>query len=155
MYSANYRQPGLRALCEAKLRQLLDDPESKVRWEVGTCFGGLTDEDFEGVRKFIEAFAASRALGDHPTPCVEYVYKLDLLDPVDPDWSLKFVGLVLHNPVAGGNAFMSSDVELLVRLVLHIYDRYVEITRQRALNAFNALLERFPRIRAKVAHIGV
>ncbi len=48
------------------MRQLLDDPESRVRWEVGTCFGGLSDEDFEGVRSFIETFAASLALGDYP-----------------------------------------------------------------------------------------
>ncbi len=142
VYSANYRQPGLRAVCEVQLRKLLDDPEPRVRWEIGTCFGGLTDEDFEGVRQFLEAFGASRALGDYPGPCVEYVHKCTLLDP---DWSLKFMGLVLKNPATGGGPFMSSDVELLVRLVIRIYDQHSGTTRQRALDTFNALLERFPR----------
>ncbi len=74
IYSANLWQTDIRCECEAGLRRLMNDPENRVRWEVGTCFGKLGDDDFEDLRGFVEDFAHSRAFCAYPQGCLEYVY---------------------------------------------------------------------------------
>ena len=62
VYARNLEFSQARETCEASLRRLLDDPDEKVRGQVGTCFNHLRPEHLTDLRPFVEAFIASPSL---------------------------------------------------------------------------------------------
>ncbi len=62
----------------------------------------------------------------------------------DPSWSITFVRLILENPHHDEERLWGSHVDLLIRLVLRIYERATGETQGQSLELFNQLVESFP-----------
>ena len=93
------------------------------------------------VRRFVEEFAASRALADGENAFAEFLWEYGL---DDPSWALSIVETMLDNRHLR-EPLRRTGGEELVRLVLRVYtDPTTDATLQeRAMDAFDKLMERY------------
>lgn len=73
VYARNLEQPETQAACEVSLRRLLNDPDEKVRSEVGQCFFHLRPEHLAYLRPFIRDFLASQSLRSGAEHLIRYL----------------------------------------------------------------------------------
>ena len=128
------------AACTRELIRLLDDEDDEVRRLVGGAFSHAHGVWDPGTRRFVEEFAASRALAEEPDDFAEYLWEYG---PDDPPWALSVLEAALDNlPPAGS---IRRGGEQFVRLVLRIYtDPTADAAiKSRAMNAFDRLMERY------------
>lgn len=129
------------AYCARELSQFLNDEDDKVRDNAAQAFYHTRGTDSPGLREFVEAFAASRALRAGEQEFSEYLWKYGLEDPA---WTLLVLQIVLeneyeqesHHSLAGGK---------LVRLALRLYTDPTadHAQRARAMDIFDGLMERY------------
>ena len=62
VYARNMGHADLGVICQARLRQLMNDPDKQVRSQVGRCFNHLGPEHLDELRSFIDAFLESPSL---------------------------------------------------------------------------------------------
>jgi hypothetical protein len=129
------------AFCARALSRLLDDEDDKVRGLVRSAFSharGIQDPETRG---FVEAFASSCVLVEGEYDFAEYLLENG---PDDPPWALSVLETMLENrhPVESLHRGGGED---LVRLVLRLYtDPTADATtKNRAMNAFDRLMERY------------
>jgi hypothetical protein len=129
------------AYCARELSQFLKDEDDKVRDNAAQAFYHTRGTHSPGLREFVEAFAASRALRAGEQEFSEYLWKYGLEDPA---WTLLVLQIVLeneyeqesHHSLAGGK---------LVRLALRLYtDPTADHARRaHAMDIFDGLMERY------------
>jgi hypothetical protein len=108
---------------------------------VGNAFSHARGAQDPEARRFVEEFAASRALAESEDDFAEYLWEYG---PDDPPWALSVLETMLDNqhaiePLRRGGG------EELVRLVLRLYtDPTADAaTKSRAMDAFDKLMERY------------
>ena len=129
------------AFCTHEPIRLLDDEDAEVRRLVGDAFSGIRSVREAGARRFVERFAASRALADGEDDMAEFLWEYG---PDDPSWALSVVETILANRHARDHMRRTGG-EHLVRLVLRVYiDPTADAAlRERAMDAFDGLMERY------------
>lgn len=141
VYARNLEHPETQADCEINLLRLLDDPDEKVRTEVGQCFFHLRPEHLADLRPFIESFLASQSL----RPGAEYLIRyLKSIACDDYDLTLDATARILDEvgdtvlDVRTRWAVLEAD---LVQLPLAVYNHAVDSeTKGRAMDLFERLL---------------
>ena len=141
VYARNLEHPDLEDVCRKGLLQLMNDPDDRVRSEVGTCFTYLRNEHLERLRPFLEQLLVSPALMNGAKYLVKYLAPL----AVDvPDLALKVTERILD--AAGGDV---TDVRTaasilepdLARLPLTVYTHASDpAEKSRAMDLFERLL---------------
>jgi hypothetical protein len=139
VYAHNLR--GERAAyCAEALSGFLDDEDDQVRRFAADAFRHTSSPRSPDLRRFVEVFAASRALRAGSRTFSEYLLQFG---PEDPHWALSVLQAVLVNAhdeepysFAGGN---------LVRLVLRLYTDPTadQDLRMRAMDVFDGMMERY------------
>lgn len=127
---------------EGHMRQLsefLDDEDDRVRDFAADAFRYVGGTNTPGMRRFVETFAASRALNSGSEEFSEYLLEHGL---EDPEWALSVLQVVLDNTHdeepysrAGGK---------LVKLVLRLYTDPTanQQLHTRAMDIFDGLMKR-------------
>ena len=119
--------------CANELAKLLNDEDKEVRKYASGPFPSLRTEHIFSLRRFIDAYAASRSLQTGLHDFTEFLWKHG---PVDPVWALSVVEAVLNNPHPQESELRFAGGEELIRLVLRVYiDPTVEkSTRELAMD---------------------
>jgi hypothetical protein len=135
--------------CVVGLTRLLDDEDEQIQRLIGGTFRSMRDEHIFALRGFIDSYAKSRALRRGLHEFTEYLWKHG---PVDPVWALSIVGLVLDIAYSNLSELIFVGAEELIRVVLRVYtDPTVEdSTRERAMDLFDRLMEKFLRPAQKI-----
>ena len=125
--------------CAIELIRLVDDEDDEVRGSIRHRFHFLQEQHFFSLKPFLEAFAASRSLGNDRHQFAEFMWEHGLLDPA---WSLSIVEMVLNNPYISDNRLYYADGEALIRLVVRINTDPTadDAIRLRAMNLFDGLM---------------
>lgn len=141
VYARNLEQYEVQASCEINLRRLLDDPDEKVRNEVGQCFSHLRPEHLDSLRPFIRDFLASQSLRSgsqylirylKSVACDDYDLALDATERI-----LEEVGDSILD-IRTRWAALEAD---LVQLPLAVYNHAISPTvKERAMDLFERLL---------------
>jgi hypothetical protein len=126
--------------CARELIRLLDDEDDAVRRLVGSAFSHARGVGDPGTRRFVEEFAASRALAGKEDDFAEYLWEYG---PDDSSWALSVLEAALDNRHSVGP--IRRGGEQFVRLVLRIYtDPTADATiGSRAMDAFDRVMERY------------
>jgi hypothetical protein len=126
--------------CAGALSGFLDDDDDQVRRFAADAFRHTSSPRSPDLRRFVEVFAASRALRAGSRTFSEYLLQFG---PEDPEWALAVLRVVMDNAhdeepysSAGGN---------LVRLVLRLYTDPTsdQDLRMRAMDVFDGMMERY------------
>ncbi|QIN80149.1 hypothetical protein GBA65_18310 [Rubrobacter marinus] len=127
-------------LCARGLMRLLDDGDDQVRRSVGGAFMHVRGAGDPEVRRFVEEFAASRALASEEDDFAEYLWEYG---PDDPPWALQVLEAALDNRHPAGS--IRRGGEQFVRLALRMYtDPTADAgIKSRAMDAFDKLMERY------------
>ena len=141
VYARNLEQPETQAACEVNLRRLLDDPDEKVRSEVGQCFFHLRPEHLADLRPFIRVFLASQSLRSGAEHLIRYL-KSVACD--DYDLTLDATERILDEvgdsvlDIRTRWAVLEAD---LVQLPLAVYNHAIDpAIKGRAMDLFERLL---------------
>ena len=129
------------AFCARELFRLMEDEDTEVRRLIAEAFSRMRSVRDPEVRRFVEEFAASRALADGENAFAEFLWEYGL---DDPSWALSIVETMLDNRHLR-EPLRRTGGEELVRLVLRVYtDPTTDATLQeRAMDAFDKLMERY------------
>ncbi|MBA2524769.1 MAG: ATP-binding protein [Pyrinomonadaceae bacterium] len=135
--------------CRAALLRLVDDDDEQIQHLVSGPFHAMREEHIFSLRDFIDSYAGSRALRRGLHEFTEYLWSNGAVDPV---WALSVVGRVLDNTHTDQSELHFAGGEELIRLVLLVYtDPTVnDSTRERAMDLFDRLMEKFLRPAQKV-----
>lgn len=127
------------ACCARELSAFLDDDDDRVRDFAAEAFRHIDGATTPVVRRFVEAFAASRALRSGSDEFSEYLLEHG---PEDPEWALSMLQAVLDN--SHDEEPYSSAGGKLVRLALRLYTDPTadQQLRTRAMGVFDGLMER-------------
>jgi hypothetical protein len=129
--------------CARELVKFLDDEDEQVRGFASDPFRALEEEHIFSLRGYIESYAASRSLNSGLLELAEYLWKHG---PIDPQWALSVIELILGNSHAEASELHFAGGEELIRLVLRVYSDPLGGTqlREHAMNVFDCLLMRSP-----------
>ncbi|MEZ4593906.1 MAG: ATP-binding protein [Chloroflexota bacterium] len=128
-----------RHLCKAKVCQLIDDEDKRVREKIDHKFFAMTEVHFFELRDFIEEYAlAENHLIEHQF--AEYLWEHGMLDP---NWSLTIVQTLLDKKEQQDR--WRSGMEELMRLVLRIYTSPLvdDATKDEAMDTFDLLMQKY------------
>ena len=141
MYAANVARQSADD-CVNGLTRLLDDEDEQVRNQVVGFFGELRGDHLLTLRDFLKAFASSRSLHHGLRKLADFLLENGLLDA---ETTLSLVEKAIENGLEPGPKQRYFDGEGLIRAVLRIYSDPVadERTRTRAMNVFDALMDRY------------
>jgi len=141
VYARNLEDSKLETVCEERLRQLMYDPDEKVRAHVGECFEYLRAEHFARLRPFIEEFLASQSLLGGAEHLIKYI---KILAPDEHDLALRVTTRILDTvgneivDIRTSRALLEHD---LVQLPLTVYTHSVDpTTKSHAMDIFERLL---------------
>jgi hypothetical protein len=129
------------AYCARELSQFLNDEDDNVRDNAAQAFYHTRGTHSPGLREFVEAFAASRALRAGEQEFSEYLWKYGLEDPT---WTLIVLQIVSENEYKQESHYSLAGGKL-VRLALRLYTDPTANHAQRAhaMNIFDGLMERY------------
>lgn len=128
------------AYCARELSGFLDDEDDQVRRFAADAFRHTSGTRSPHLRRFVEAFAASRALRAGSRQFSEYLLQFG---PEDPEWALSVLQAVLDN--AHDEEPYSFAGDNFVRLVLRLYTDPTadQALRMRAMDVFDGLMQRY------------
>jgi len=141
VYARNLENSDVGAVCEERLRQLMNDADEQVRSHVGECFEHLHPEHLDHLRRFIEEFLASPALLAGAEHLIKYI---KTLAADEHDLALRVTTQILDTAgnevvdIRTSHALLEHD---LVQLPLTVYTHSVDpTTKSHAMDIFERLL---------------
>ncbi len=142
VYAANCGHPDVAEQCIEKLLRFFDDPEEVVRKAAAHCFRQIEAERLAEEDALIEAFSASAAFVDNPSPLLFQLEDMSGLLPPSI-CSLAHRAVDAWGAAAGDvQTALAVDASTLSKLVVRFYAQTEDgVHREEALDAIDQMIE--------------